>query len=356
MLVAGGLFAQTDEPPEVRRIALIPFWGEDEDMQYQFGRAVFDALTEMPGYDPFDVDMENRSADVPDGGFPPYIAPHPSLTLDIPYGITGNVTFDTAASQWNLFLYLWHLEVTPQRLLWSDMSAYDDVGVAAFIMPFVLEALLAWIPEPEEAAVGETQIIFLDGGQQATFVGEEWWYDWLYVGLRFGWNPQLFEPLFQQRNFLEIDAHWNNYSVAAHFNFQFLDFLSVQVESIAMFDLGMTFHDNGSSSLTVPVLLKYVHRRSSSFFSVLGGAYWFMPFVNEEGGQFFHNEGLRWGYTVGVGIGNKAGPGNIFMETRWSHDMFSSQKTDFFRRSIITVSIGYEMGFFKRKLATQAVE
>ena len=357
LLSAGSLFAQTDEEPEIRRISLLPFWGEDDDMQYQFGRAVFNALTDMDGYEPFDVDMANRSADVPDGGFPPYVAPHPSLTGDIPYGITGNVAFDEPSNQWQLFLYLWQLDVMPQRLLWSDMSSYDDIESANFIMPFVLEALLAWIPEPDGPLVGETQIIFMggEGSQQYAFLGEEWWYDWLYVGLRIGWNPQLLQPLWEKRSLLKVDAHWNNYSIAAHANVQFLDFLSVQLEGIAMFDMGYStdpVKNNGTHSLTIPILVKYMHRRGSSFFSVLAGGYWFLPFKNKEGGQFFENQGLRWGYTAGFGIGNKAGPGNIFMETRWSNDMFGSRKEDYFNRSIISVSVGYEMGFFKRKLAT----
>jgi len=333
---------------EERRVALLPFWGDNAEVQWQFGSAVFTAMSEMEGFEPVEVDMENRSADVPEGGFPPHVAPHPSLTHDAPFGITGNVTFNSGTDQWDLFLYLWQLDVVPQRLLWGDMSSFDDPEGSEFILTFVLEFLFSWIPGEDEDVVAEEEPELVGRLVAAGGGARMWGGEWFYAGLRLGWNQRLFEPLWQDRNMYDIESSWRNVLAALSLNVQFAGFLGAQIEALFAYDFGVSPSDADISSLTIPFMLRYTFHMTGGFASVMAGVFAFFPFDTGPDSPFRANDGLRWGYTAGLRLGTLVGHGSLFADLRWSHDMFSFVAVDHFRRSTIGVSVGYEIGFIER--------
>ena len=179
----------------------------------------------------------------------------------------------------------------------------------------------------------------------------------LNVGMRVGTNLQLFAPLGEAETF--NTSRWQTGSVAAHISAQLVSFrllnqfffLGPQFEIIATRD----FLD-GTMSFTFPLVARLTARRGNSFLSLLGGAYLFLPIGNvDEVDIVFGHPDERWGplagwgYALGANIGHRVGPGFVFMDARWHHDMFSSKMTDYFRRGTISVSLGYEIGFMRNR-------
>jgi len=387
-----------------RQVAMFPFWGENQEMAGIIWNELFIAMTEKEGFTPVRINMANLPHGVPAGGFPPSINPGPSLMGGLPFAITGNVFFNPPSEQWHLRLYLWHS--TDIRPLISDELIAADQETIRVIIPFMLEWLFSWAPPPPEPIAtapplplpatapqppepaatpqppepempppepvtepqppepvaapppepemppsdntrtvihGEHYVIVHYGTMRTP-------HNWLYVGLRAGTNLQMFNPLWSSDSFDGI--HRDNLSVAAYLNIQpfrffgFL-FLGFQTECILMWDAE---HDN-TWSMTVPVLARFTARTGSMSFLLLGGPYLLFPVAgNDTVFTFGHaTERIRWGHTVGLGVGNRIGPGSFNLELRLSNDMFSIRRADtFYNRRMISFSIGYEIGFFGR--------
>ena len=149
------LFAQFDSR---ELVALIPFWGENEEMIEEFGEELFYSVDDMYEYRPWVVDMTDIPPDVPEGGFPPYICPSPSLTGEALYALTGDLEWDDFTYMWRMRLYLWRM--ADNRLIYTDeLNAYDTEG-ARFGLPAMVEWLFSWIPRDVEADIAyETEYI-----------------------------------------------------------------------------------------------------------------------------------------------------------------------------------------------------
>jgi len=376
MLLPLSLFAEGGD----KWVALIPLWAEEGDIAQQFNEELYVALAAMDGFQPISVDMTDLPPDIPIGGFPPFISPHRSLTEGMPLAVTGSVFIDPASGLRTLRLYLW--QESDYRPLFTDEMVATNREVVGMFLPIMLRWLFSWIP-PEEVPtiVVETIVVVeevevevtrtvIQEQQVIVYMGMEPEVPnrWLYFGLRAGGNVQIFDPQLSQTfgNADYLDFNLRNASLAAHLHFQFLNFrldprylfLGLQVEGIATHDF-----NNDAFSLVLPAMLRFTLRRGTSSFSLLGGAYVLMPlppFLGDESQITFLPEdgigpfaGLGW--TAGFGMGNRVGPGNLFLEIRWSHDMFTNRiewgeggGADF-RRSVVSVSLGYEFGFFRRR-------
>jgi len=367
VLLPLNLLAQTED----RQVALIPLWGEEEGIIQQFGEELYVSLSAMDGFQPVFVDMTDLSPDIPMGGFPPFVSPHPSLTVDMPFAVTGSVFIDPTSELRILRLYLW--QASDYRPIFTDEMVATNREVVGMFLPIMLRWLFSWVPVPEEPpqVVIERQVIVYRDRDVAVYQGNGViiYRDtsipnrWLYFGLRAGGNVQIFDPqLFYTQSMFsdgwhagDLDFYLQNVSAAIHAYFQFIRFnpslfMGLQVEGIATKDF-----NNDTFSLMLPAILRFTIRRGTSSFSLLGGAYMFMPLPlwGEPGIEFGHpTESIGpfagWGYTAGFGMGNRVGPGNLFVELRWSNDMFTSRITDYFRRNVASVSLGYEIGFFRR--------
>ena len=392
-----------------RQVAVFPFWGENQELINLFWNELFVALTEREGFHPVRIDMTNLPPGVPSGGFPPSVNPGPSLMRNMPFAITGNVFLNPLSGQWHLRLYLWHS--TDIRPVISDELVAADRESIRMILPFMLEWLFSWAPgeapppplviaqpppeptpaqpepaptepepappepgpapvatpvepeptqteppprEPEPQTPADTQMAVEDEEHLVHHDEAQQW-NWLYFGLRAGWNPQMFTPLWGGESFDGLD--WNNISVAAHlyfqpFNFFGFLFLGFQAECIILRDF-----DYNTFYFTLPLLARLTAHRGNSSFLLLGGAYLLIPPTNRwrtidlvhKEDRPIRNVNVGWGLTAGVGMGNRIGPGFLNVELRLSYDMFSSRIADvFYHRRMITVSIGYEIGFLGR--------
>jgi len=372
MLLPLNLFAE-DETGD-KRVALFPLWGGEENFVRQFGEELYMAVSALDGFQPVVIDLADISPDIPWWGFPPFVSPHPSLIRDMPLAITGGIFFDPGSGRRQMRLYLW--QASDYRPLFSDEMVATDRELVGMFLPIMLRWLFSWIPDPEAEAEEAPRIvdapappqppIILEGQQVVVYRHGDMHVPnrWMYFGLRTGGNVQIFDPqLHSQTIFGDVDLldfYLRNVGLAAHLHFQLLNFrldprilfLGLQFEGIAMHDF-----NNDTFSLTLPALLRFTARRGTSSFSLLGGAYMFMslpPFLGDDPKITFPDDGIGpfagWGYTAGFGMGNRVGPGNFFVEMRLSNDMFTSRmEWGDFRRSTVSVSVGYEFGFLNRR-------
>ncbi|MDR0599085.1 MAG: hypothetical protein LBG84_03255 [Treponema sp.] len=346
-------------------VAAVPFKGSgtgDDDIINQFGQVMRQALPKVGPYTAVPVDMNNLPPDVPEGGFPPYVCPSPSMA-QAPYALTGELNHNDDDGMYHLRLYLW--EMATNRLLCSDELAAVDRAGCEVVMPSLLGWLFSWLKPPDppqkEAEVPPQKE---EPRQEEPRKNEP--EKWLYVGLRAGPSLRFYsrkdrDPFIEDRR-----MHIYNLNIAVQAAVHTLPFLDIQGEIIwnteyAPFAIlsGTTVKTAPFTSMSMmfPLVVKYTIRKDIFHASVLGGGYFILPLGNMKndahGGSFAYSLNLPLGYTLGFSMGIKAGPGSIFFDMRWAADLSEMRRRDtgevLYKRSMIVFTIGYEMGFFEKK-------
>jgi len=126
----------------VSSVALVPFWGSDQNIINQFGAELYAAVGNMKDFRPVRIDMTNLPNDVPEGGFPPFICPSPSLIKANPLALTGEVT-RTDTGSLSLRLYLWDMADT--RLVFTSTLTARNMSEYKLLLPGLLEKLFSQI-------------------------------------------------------------------------------------------------------------------------------------------------------------------------------------------------------------------
>lgn len=361
--------AAAPEPPapeDSRTVmALIPFWGGGEEIITQFGDVLYQTLEKGGAYRPDAIDMTNLPEDVPEGGFPPYVCPSPSLTKETPYAITGEITREESGGLYHLRLYLW--EMANNRLLYSDEIVVQDKEECERFLPPTLEWLFSWLPDSSGNTAEQPPAEPLVVSPQAV---EEYR---LYLGLKLGSSIRFYyRPA--DAIFVENDvSHFFNIITGIQASYYFFPFLGVQAEALFTNDYAPyksyniqqtattgSLSTNNSPftaySLMFPLSLKLTLRKPSFFASALVGGYFILPLGEMRntalsGETFAYTVDPPLGYNVGIDLGTKLGPGNLFLDIRWAQDLGMTQTdsgTTVFRRSMVSIALGYELGFFPR--------
>ncbi|MDR2551592.1 MAG: hypothetical protein LBD31_00275 [Treponema sp.] len=359
-------YAQNAEEREA--VALVPFWGDDEGVAVIFGGVLNQTLAGNPRYRPIPIDMNNLPPDVPEGGYPPYVCPSPSLVKGSPYALTGEIVLDDNGL-YHLRLYLYEMENV--RLLCSDELTARDRSECGQYLPSLLEWLFSWIPRPapadgaEEAGAENSGDTEVQAPPRLLPAAEE---KRLYLGLRAGTSLRFYSRD-RADPFIQDKVHdYYNISAAFQAAWQFSSFFALQGEAIWTTDYAsFSYSTSGvgsftvntdpirSSSIMFPLLLKGVFRRDSSFVSIFGGAFFILPLGEMSStrmGKFAYTLTLPLGYTLGAGMGVKAGPGFIFFDLRWAADLGGTVTRAgelVYKRSMVSLSAGYELGFFSRR-------
>ncbi|GHV95274.1 hypothetical protein AGMMS50293_15940 [Spirochaetia bacterium] len=325
-------------------MALVPFWGDDNDIIISFGAELALAVGKMDGYTSAPVDMTNLPDDVPEGGFPPYICPSPSLTKDIPYAMTGELV--KVDDSYSLRLYLWSMADT--RLLCSDEIGAANREELAQYLPGLLEWLFSWIKKDADPKAAATGSGAGSGGGGGAFTEDKF----LYLGLRFGTSFHLY-TLSAAAQYIDANVdRWFNLNFAFQISYDPLSFLGFQTGALFNYD-----HAPFQSwSMQLPVLVKWTMFREKPYGALLAGLYYnqpLSPMYNEDlGGSFNYTQTLPLGYTLGLNLGIRETRGYFFLDIRWSQDIGETVRDNgdiLFKRAMMNVSIGYEMGFFDKK-------
>ncbi|MDR2575935.1 MAG: septal ring lytic transglycosylase RlpA family protein [Treponema sp.] len=113
----------------------------------QFGAELYTAVGNMKDFRPVRIDMTNLPDDVPEGGYPPFICPSPSLITTNPLALTGEVTRNDTGSL-NLRLYLW--EMTDKRLVFTSKLTARNMNEYKLLLPGLLEKLFSQLAPVRE--------------------------------------------------------------------------------------------------------------------------------------------------------------------------------------------------------------
>ena len=328
-------------------VALVPFWGENQDIINQFGEELFDGVGDMNDYSPLQIDMTHLPPDVPEGGFPPYICPSPSLIEGAPFAITGEVSWEKDNSQWRLRLYLW--QMSDKRLIFSDDLVALNQAECRMFLPGLLDWMFSWIETPTQIALPPTQskIVLVPEPTEPP--------KWLYLGMKVGGSVRVYSNLVPDTSWEGVNrnriALYNNFHGAFHANVQFIPYLGIQAEAIYthIFDDDFRFE---SWSFTFPLMLRISFRKGGLSLAALGGGYIGLPLgeiLDTKNKYTYIPEEPNIGYTAGMMFGNRVGPGYIIVDLRWFSDFhyyISEPMERYFHRNAFSVSIGYEIGLF----------
>jgi hypothetical protein len=345
-------------------VSLIAFWGSEERIIAQFGEVLRRSLENGGVYRPEVVDMQNLPPDVPEGGFPPYVCPSPSMTKTAPFAITGEIVRNDESGRYHLRLYLW--EMANVRLLYTDEITAENEEECELFLPSALEWLFSWLPE---GAAAQSEPLAPEAPLQTAQTVKDYR---LHAGIKVGASLRFYyRPA--DDIFVESDvSHFFNITVGLQASYHFLPFLGVQAEALFTSDyapyksynlqqtsnLGVLSSNNDaftSYSLMIPLLLKGTLRSGSVFGSALAGLYFVVPLGNMRnsalGGTFNWTVDPPLGYTAGFNVGAKAGPGNLFLDLRWAQDLGATRSNAgqmVYRRSMVSIALGYELGFLDR--------
>ena len=322
-------------------------------------------------YASFAIDLDNLPPDVPEGGFPPWICPMPSITGDAGYAITGEVAPDPDwPGAFRVRLYLWKMEGT--RMLGSDemtVAGPEDLG----ILPLFLQWILSWIDEDKlmeemlarlraELLLAEQPSVMNFLGQTVVMLAEQAPPEphWLYVGLRGGGG---YSRLSYIDNTNDPEYHpgpltFNSINFAVQVSTRLARYFELQTELNFMWDFGQdgisdTDERYTSMNMHIPLIAKFVLQSNRLKAAAYGGFYLHVPMYqsgNDIAVKEYEYSGDFPGFVFGMSIGWKWGRGNLFLDGRYEYDalMYNSTNRGVSTRNGIRVNIGYELGFFQK--------
>ena len=339
-------------------IAVHPFRGSEETETIATGyferqRQEIPRVSEGK-YSVFPIDLSRLPPDVPEGGFPPWICPSPSITGDAIYAITGEAAVDPDYDDsFRLRAYLWQLD--GQRLLGSDEMSVSGIGDLSSVAAFV-EVILSWIIDDN---LTEASVVYVTGDSSNTSYEQKW----LYLGLRggAGYSRWTYDhgPGYTAADQSIIHLYGGNISLQAALNL--LPFLYLQAEGNIIADYGpvrdfTTGESDGnylSVALKVPIMVKFRWKGDHLRGGVFAGAYWHYPLHQTK--EHFKYQADPPGIVGGMHVGWGMGPGNLFLDLRMEYDgrWFSSsreQREEIHYSNSVRFNVGYEMGFFPKRV------
>jgi hypothetical protein len=196
--------------------------------------------------------------------------------------------------------------------------------------------------------------------------------DWLYLGVRTGPSLRFYTPSDDTR-FTGGDTNAVSMDLAFQVNFKALSFLSIQAEAVFTWDRASLWaYSSGSMadryssdytgfSLQFPLIAQFDFYPGRFRISPFLGAYFLVPLGKLRAESSLDGESRSLDYTFSSPLGLlgglngalKFGPGAIIADLRYAADLgdleASEGKIQEFKRSMISLTVGYEFGFFTKK-------
>jgi hypothetical protein len=197
---------------------------------------------------------------------------------------------------------------------------------------------------------------------------------WLRLGFRLGPSVRFYTPS-SDTPYTGGDTHAVSMDLALQANLRLLPFLSIQAEMLFTWDKASLWayrlvannevdrytYDYTAFSLQFPLLVKFDFYPGKFKISPFLGGYCLAPLGNLRTSNSLNNEkhSLSWsvspplGLLAGISGTRKMGPGAIIADLRYAADLgvlgARNGGMEEFRRGMISVTVGYELGFFTRK-------
>jgi hypothetical protein len=322
----------------------------DTPMSVIFFEELIKAIPGVPGYAgiyrPYSIDLvNNRPADVPPGGFPPYICPSPSLTAGAAYAITGEMgqSRDNPGEYW-MRIYLWQMD--KGRLVASDMVNASDRESCAESYPYVLGYLYSIIDENKQTAAQpqapqqvaeQTQTVYRPTSRPKPLQ------HWLNLGLFGGaGNSTWFDG--------ETTSSLMNVSATFLVGINLFSNFTIQAEANLNGHYDTGNFENNFWHMTVPLLFKIILQNDPVKGSVYAGPSLFFPMPWAETPYDDTDFYKLLGISFGVSVGWKLGPGYFFIDGRMNHLLFFSDDGINYPSNAAVFGIGYEINIIKKKI------
>ncbi|MDR2313349.1 MAG: hypothetical protein LBE02_02320 [Spirochaetaceae bacterium] len=195
--------------------------------------------------------------------------------------------------------------------------------------------------------------------------------DWLYLGLRAGPSLRFYTPS-DDTPYTGNDTRSVSLDVALWAKLQLFSFLSIQAETVFTWDNASLWAYTGTVSdyerytkdyralsFQFPLVIKLDFYPGAFKLSPFAGAYYLFPLGNIEASLSLNNDKESFNYTLSPSIGvlgglsgaMKFGPGMIIIDLRYAADLgeFKVEDANIFKRSMISLTLGYEFGFFTKQ-------
>ncbi|MDR2629666.1 MAG: hypothetical protein LBC60_01940 [Spirochaetaceae bacterium] len=196
---------------------------------------------------------------------------------------------------------------------------------------------------------------------------------WLYAGVRLGPSLRFYTP---EGDTIYTGGDTRSFSLdtAIQVNLRLLPFLSVQGELIFTWDnasywnytrvSGVTdryTQDYTAFSMQFPLLVRFDFYPGKFRLSPFFGPYFVAALGNLKTSNSLDNRAQSWAYRVsppmglslGLNGGRELGPGVLFLDLRYGVDLgepeVRSGDLKTYRRSMISLTIGYEFGFIDKQ-------
>ena len=352
LLISAPLSAQTI-------IALHPFMGQEEAdrVSSQFFLRMIQEIRAADGgnYSPYIINLDLAPPDVPEGGFPPWICPSPSITGNSSHAITGEAVIDPDDPDlFRIRVYLW--QMAGARLLGSDEM---NVGGPEDLenMNLFMQVILSWI-NPEDYR----EYIILPP-LPVSVTGPTLQHNWLYVGIRGGGGYSRWTYDYGTEN--PIDSNVTAFlggNISLQAAVGIFPFFRIQGEANLFADIapvrnqltGVPDGNYFALALKTPLLLKFVWHGEQIRTGIFAGAYAHWPLMqrgSETALGFFKYRADIPGFVGGMNIGWRLGPGTLFADLRIDYDgrwYHRNDRGELHYTNSVRLNVGYEMGFFPK--------
>jgi hypothetical protein len=201
---------------------------------------------------------------------------------------------------------------------------------------------------------------------------------WLRLGFRLGPSVRFYTPA-NDTPYTGGDTYAVSMDMALQANLRILSFLSVQAEMVFTWDNASFWayytgadqlrhrytNDYTAFSLQFPLLVKLDLYPGKFKISPFVGGYCLAPLGKLKASNSFNGikNSFSWraapplGLLAGLSGTRKMGPGAIIADLRYAADLGSLKarngEIEAFRRGMISLTVGYELGFFTRKGETR---
>jgi hypothetical protein len=327
-------------------VAILPFIG-DEEPAAVLDQAALDAVVRLGKYVPRVV----TQATVEAAGVrvPTDMPPIRELVPGVRFALTGGVY--PGAFPGDNYLQMWLWDMSSSSMIYTDDLVYEHIDEGLEALPGLVEWLFSHIvavPVAEEAPPEPVR-----AEKRIT------------LGLRSGVSQRWYTagdestPGAQALNFeggLFVSVFLNSLlSLQAEADFTFDNLVYRGIDDTA--DPFLTVKQYTTYSLAFPLILKANFRPGNFRIAPFAGVYAFLPLAEaafrktpgDEEGSFSWSADLPLGYTAGVELGIRLGPGTLTGDIRWSGDFTTTSIQDpeeaAFKRGALSFTLGYGFGF-----------
>lgn len=374
--------------PKIVPVAIMPFSGDDLNQSLQLHEVVIAEIERMKEYTPQPVSADNFPET---RSLSPSEPPSPNILGNSAYVLTGEYYADMD-DEWHFQLWLWRSATG--ALIYTDELTAQDVDEARTYLPALISWTFSLIPvetivmEKRPAPARETAkaaAVSASPAAQTAAASKarekkpvNYLNRWLYLGGRIGGAFSTYRlDGFKE---YELDAGQSlAYEASLLLGFRFLSFMSIQAEAVFSPDTAMfqapaiqslvgnpfIFYTEiyKSKSLIFPMVLKFPIQLNYLLLSPYAGVFITLPLGEMEKasadpqgseGSFAFEQSLPLGLLGGMEMGVALGPGLVFVDLRYGHDLGNTQVSDDrglkYIRNRITVSLGYQFALFDKWL------